>query len=64
MKFDNVTVSTYQSDSKNYVEQFFGKKHRLILNLAVGGVFFSDTNSANFADIGIMQIDWVRVYKR
>jgi beta-glucanase (GH16 family) len=63
-KFDDVKIYTYTADSKNYIEQFFGRKHHLILNLAVGGVFFSDKNSANFANNGIMQIDWVRVYKR
>lgn len=64
MKFDDKTVYKYTADSKNYIENLFGKKHNLILNLAVGGAFFSDTNSANFADSGVMQIDWVKVYKR
>lgn len=64
LRFDDKTIHTYTADSKNYIEQLFGKKHKLILNVAVGGFFFSDTNSANFADSAVMQIDWVRVYKR
>lgn len=64
LKFDNVTIHTYKADSKNYVNQLFGKKHQLVLNLAVGGLFFSETNSAKFSDNGVMQVDWVKVYKR
>lgn len=61
---DDKSLFTYNANSKNYVASLFEKKHHVIINNAVGGVFFSDTNSKNFADDAIMKVDWIRVYKR
>ncbi|MFT6134863.1 MAG: hypothetical protein ACJAZM_001357 [Cyclobacteriaceae bacterium] len=46
--------------SLNYLK----KKQEIVSNTAVGGFFFSDTNSDNFADAVIMEVDWVKVYRR
>ena len=62
--FNGNLLYTYENAVNNNVANFFGKKHKLVLNTAVGGWFISDKNSLNFADSGEMQVDWVRVYKR
>ena len=36
----------------------------IAIGTAVGGVFFEDRNSANYAGGAIMEVDWVRVYKK
>lgn len=64
IKFDDQLLYTYNANSKNYIASFFGKKHHIILNNAVGGAFFNNASSANFTDNAIMKVDWVRVYKR
>ncbi|MES2797633.1 MAG: glycoside hydrolase family 16 protein [Bacteroidota bacterium] len=45
-----------------YVSNLFGKKEKLVLNLAVGGNFFSNLNPA-LIQTGTMQVDWVKVFK-
>ncbi|MGC1516139.1 MAG: glycoside hydrolase family 16 protein [Maribacter sp.] len=64
IRFDDQVIHTYTANAKNYVTEFFGKKHSIILNLAVGGFFFSDSDATNFADTATMKVDWVKVYKR
>lgn len=64
VRFDDVTLHTYNANSTNYIDKLFGKKQHIVLNVAVGGWFFTDTNDANFADSGVMKVDWVKVYKR
>lgn len=60
---DGNVVITVNSNNNN-LKDIFGNKLSIVLNTAVGGVFFSDTNSANYADQSEMKIDWVRVYKK
>ncbi|NKI32977.1 glycoside hydrolase family 16 protein [Croceivirga thetidis] len=62
--FDGKLLHTYQANQENYVAEFFDKKQKVVLNIAVGGWFFEDQNSANYADSAIMQVDWVRVFSR
>ncbi len=62
--FDGKTLHTYEANSSNNIEHFFGKKQMVVLNTAVGGIFFEDRNSANYTDSSVMEVDWVRVYKR
>jgi len=62
--FDGELFHTYTADSGNNISNLFGKKQKIVLNTAVGGWFFTDTNSANFADSAVMEVDWVRVYSR
>jgi len=64
IKFDDTTVHKYTADSKNHISNLFGKKQQLILNVAVGGIFFSGIDSSIFADSATMKVDWVKVYKR
>jgi beta-glucanase (GH16 family) len=47
--------------SGGYVPSMFGKQQKLVLNLAVGGVFFG---SAYEVEPGSMKVDWVRVYSQ
>lgn len=63
--FDGELLKKYEATPLNFINELFGKKHQIVLNTAVGGVFFPpNANSSNFADTSEMQIDWVRVYQR
>ena len=62
--FDDQLLYTYQANNNNNINNLFDKKQKLVLNAAVGGVFFIDQNSNNYADSSTMEIDWVKVYKR
>lgn len=44
-----------------YIEDLFGKSEKIVLNLAVGGDYFHNLNTALIAE-GNMLIDYVRVY--
>ncbi len=61
---DGQLMHTYIADRNNQVANLFGKKEKIVLNTAVGGLFFQDRNSANYEDSALMEVDWVRVYKR
>jgi len=56
--FDGVLV---KSNSGGYVPDLFGKTERITLNLAVGGLFFSNLNPALIVP-GTMYVDWVKVF--
>ena len=56
--FDGVLVKT---NSGSYVPSLFGKTERITLNLAVGGLFFSNLNPA-LIQTGTMYVDWVKVF--
>ena len=56
--FDGVLVKT---NSGSYVQSLFGKTERITLNLAVGGLFFSNLNPA-LIQTGTMYVDWVKVF--
>jgi len=45
----------------SYVPSLFGKKEKIVLNLAVGGKFFTGL-VANKIVPGTMQVDWVKVF--
>jgi beta-glucanase (GH16 family) len=47
--------------TSRYVPSLFGKKQRITLNLAVGGVFFPGILPSSVQP-GIMQADWVKVF--
>ncbi len=62
--FDGKLIHTYTANESNNIAHFFGKKHKVVFNTAVGGSFFKDRNSANYVDGSVMEVDWVRVYRR
>ncbi|NER16311.1 glycoside hydrolase family 16 protein [Spongiivirga citrea] len=62
--FDNQLLHTYDANDKNFVNSLFGKKHQIVLNVAVGGAFFNGVDSSQFVENSQMQVDWVKVYKR
>jgi len=45
-----------------YVNALFGKSEKVVLNLAVGGNFFTSLITRNIVP-GTMEIDWVKVYR-
>ena len=62
--FDGELMHTYTTNTSNNIANMLGKKQKIVLNTAVGGLFFTDRNSANYTDASRMEVDWVRVYKR
>jgi len=46
----------------NYVSSLFGKSEKIVLNLAVGGNFFTSLITRNIVP-GTMEVDWVQVYR-
>ena len=45
----------------SYVPSLFGKKEKIVLNLAVGGKFFTGLVASKIVP-GTMQVDWVKVF--
>lgn len=45
-----------------YITNLFGKKEKVVLNLAAGGLFFSNLDPAQIQP-GTLQVDWVKVFK-
>ncbi len=62
--FDGKVVHTYDRAVYPYVTSFADKRHRLVLNLAIGGWFFTNLNHRNIPDESYLVIDWVRVYEQ
>jgi beta-glucanase (GH16 family) len=56
--FDGVLAKT---NSGSYVPGLFGKTEKIVLNLAVGGNFFSSFNPS-LIQTGTMYVDWVKVF--
>lgn len=56
--FDGVLVKT---NSGGYVPNLFGKSEKIVLNLAVGGNFFTNLNTSLIVP-GTMYVDWVKVF--
>ena len=56
--FDGIVVDI-KSD-KN-IPKIFGKSEKIVLNLAVGGLFFPDLKTQKI-QTGIMRVDWVKVF--
>lgn len=50
-----------QTNTGGYVSSLFGKTERVILNLAIGGNFFSNFNPS-LIQAGTMYVDWVKVF--
>jgi beta-glucanase (GH16 family) len=46
----------------SYVSSLFGKKEKVVLNLAAGGLFFSNLDPS-LIQPGTFQADWVKVFK-
>lgn len=62
--FDGEIVKTYDVDTFEHVDEFFNMKHKLVLNLAVGGWFFDNYDVDKIADQSHLVVDYVRVYQR
>lgn len=64
LRFDGKTVKTYTNGTFPYVSAFAGKPEKVVLNLAIGGNFFTNLVTANILPSGtaLMYVDWVKVY--
>jgi beta-glucanase (GH16 family) len=56
--FDGQVVNSRSGD---YIPSMYGKKERITLNLAVGGLFFGSYDPAAIQP-GTFQVDWVKVF--
>lgn len=63
---DNVVVHTFTEEEWGVIDDIYTKSERLVLNMAIGGVFFNgqDLVEANIPDLSYTTVDWVRVYKQ
>ncbi len=61
---DGKRVIRYKADFKNKIDKMFGGDMKIVLNTAVGGMFFPNTNVNEYIDEAEMQVDWVKVYKK
>jgi beta-glucanase (GH16 family) len=60
---DTKTVANNDADDEGeYIDDFFGKQHRIALNLAVGGTQFGPDFDPSKIQVGTMYVDWVKVY--
>ena len=62
--FDGELVKTYDVANYEYVDDFFGHAHKLVLNVAVGGWFFESYDAEQIPNLSTMAVDWVRVYQK
>lgn len=57
--FDGVVVDI---KTDGYINNLYKKHQKIVLNLAVGGMFFPNLNHSSIKN-GTMTIDWVKVYE-
>jgi beta-glucanase (GH16 family) len=62
--FDGRLLHRYTPNANNNIDKLSECKQKVVLNTAVGGWFFKDREARNYADSSVMEVDWVRVYKR
>lgn len=62
--FDGAVVNTYEAETYKFVPNFFNKKHRLALNMAVGGWFFDEVIVKDIPNEAYFVVDWVKVHER
>jgi beta-glucanase (GH16 family) len=64
IKLNGKTLHSFYEPNNKYVNQLFDKKHKLILNMAVGGGFFRPLDTAKIVPNAAMVVDWVKVYSK
>ncbi|MEO0474330.1 MAG: glycoside hydrolase family 16 protein [Bacteroidota bacterium] len=64
VRFDGQDIHTYDVSEFEYVDDFYDKAHRIVLNLAVGGDFFGNLNEADIPNESYMVVDWVKILKQ
>jgi len=64
IKLDGEERVIYNANIFNYVDDMFTKSQQIVLNLAVGGDFFSDLDPATIPSDSYMIVDWVKVYRK
>ena len=63
---DGETVHIFTEEEWGLIDDIYPQSERLVLNMAIGGVFFNGQNlvEANIPDLAYTAVDWVRVYKQ
>ncbi len=64
IKLNGQQLYNFYEPNHKFVNSLFDKKHRLILNMAVGGGFFRDLDESKIAPNAAMVVDWVKVYSK
>jgi beta-glucanase (GH16 family) len=64
IKLDGQLLKSYKEPEQPYLNAFANVQHNIILNLAVGGAFFTNLEQSKIPDNGVLIADWVRVYTK
>jgi len=64
--FDGELVHTFTEEEWGYIDDIYSASEKIVLNMAIGGVFFNGQNLDESAipDSSYTIVDWVRVYKQ
>ena len=62
MKVNGKLIKSYKEPQHAFINAFNNKKHRVILNMAIGGDFFQNLDKSSIPDNSAMIVDWVKVY--
>ncbi|MEX0275086.1 MAG: hypothetical protein AB3N16_11985, partial [Flavobacteriaceae bacterium] len=60
---DGNMVHVFRSSEFEHISHFYDKRHRIVLNLAVGGWFFNNLNEGNIPNRSFVFVDWVRIFR-
>ena len=62
--FDGNIVKTYNTEDWEYVDDMYDKSQKIVLNMAVGGNFFTDLDETQIPNESFLIVDWVKVFKQ
>jgi beta-glucanase (GH16 family) len=64
IKLNGKALHSFFEPNNKYVNSLFDKKHKLVLNMAVGGGFFRPLDKAKIVPNAAMVVDWVKVFSK
>lgn len=66
VSLDGVEIQNFTNSEYVYIDDLFNKNEKVVLNMAVGGVFFNgmNINVADIPDKSYLVVDWVKIYKQ
>jgi len=66
VSLDGIEIRTFSTNEFQYIDDLFDKNEKVVLNLAVGGVFFNgmNLNVADIPDKSYLIVDWIKIYKQ
>ena len=66
MYFDGNPIVTYEEPQFPFIQDFANKRENIVLNMAVGGVFFNGMglNENEIPSTSFLVVDWVKVHRQ